>query len=207
MRELICSTLARQSSRYAVVAQAGSAAEALAVCSEAAPDLVVLDIHLPDRSGLEIIPELRRASPGARILLCTAFASEDRLLDAIRAGADGFVEKTHSWKDFLNAVDCVSTGERYFRSSCQMIDPVVPKSAAAATGAPLFVLSPREREVLCGIAQGSTSKEIAARLSISVQTVETHRGNLMSKIDVHNVAGLVLFAVQNGFVKVPERGS
>lgn len=118
MRELICATLSRQSSRYEVLGEAGNGAEAVTLCERLSPHLVILDINLPGESGIEILPELRRACPSARILLRTAFATEDRILDSIRSGADGFVEKTNTWSDFLDAVDRVSNGERYFRSAC-----------------------------------------------------------------------------------------
>jgi DNA-binding NarL/FixJ family response regulator len=199
MRELICATLSRMSSRYKVLDHVGTAAEAIAACREHEPDLLILDVHLPDGDGINAVPELRRVAPSTRILLCTAFASEDRIADALRSGADGFVEKTNTWSDFLDAVDRVSRGERCFRSTCV----AVPLSAPKAPAAPKPSLSPREREILALIAEGSTSKEIGAKLNISVQTVETHRGNLMSKLGTHNVAGLVLFAVRNGFIKLP----
>lgn len=200
MRELICATLARQSARYEILAEAGNAAEAVSACEAHAPDLVILDIHLPGASGIEAVPAIRRACPTARILLCTASASEDRILDSIHSGADGFVEKTNTWNDFLDVVDRVSKGERCFRSHF----PAPAHGVAEATNlAPKAHLSPREREVLTLIAHGHTSKEIAAKLFISAQTVETHRSNLMSKLHVRNVAGLVLFAVRNGIIKLP----
>ena len=202
MRELICTTLAQQSSRYTVLGEARNAAEAIAACQELTPQLVILDINLPDRSGLEIVPEIKRVSSASRVLLCTAFATEDRIQESIQAGADGFVEKTHTWGEFLDAVDRVSKGERYFRSTSPCAPPS-PQTFDPALRVPKFHLSPREREVLTLIAQGSTSKEIANKLFISALTVETHRANLMSKLDVHNVAGLVLFAVRHGLVTVP----
>ena len=205
IRDLISATLSRQCSRYNVLAEVGSAAEAIAACAKLSPDLLILDIHLPDRNGIAAVADLKRVSPATRILLCTAFASEDRILDSIRSGADGFVEKTHTWNDFLEAVDCVNRGERYFRSTCtsSLSTPADHQRA----GDPKLALSPREREVLALIAEGRTSKEIASQLYISVQTVETHRANLMSKVGVHNVAGLVMSAVRTGLVRLQAGGS
>ena len=204
MRELICRALSRESSHYEVLAQAGSAAEAIAACERHRPDLLVLDINLPGRDGIDAVADVKRASPRTRVLLCTAFATEDRIADSMRCGADGFVEKTNTWDEFLAAVDHVSKGERYFHSSFGAGAPAAAETRPAQPAADREpALSPREREVLTGIAEGSTSKEIAAKLHISVQTVETHRSNLMSKLDVHNVAGLVLFAVRNGYIKLP----
>ena len=200
MRELISARLSRERPGYNVVAQVGDASSAIAACQHYAPDLVVLDINLPDRSGIEVVPEVKRVSPSTSILLCTAYASEDCFIDAIRSGAEGFVEKTNTWDDFIDVAHRVSDGERCFRSSCATTskgssEPVPPKAGRHAPP-----LTGREREVLALIAHGSTSKEIAAKLFISVKTVETHRASLLNKLRVRNVADLAIYAAQNGLV-------
>lgn len=200
MRELIGARLSRERSRFKVLAEVGDAAGAVAACEELSPDLLILDINLPDQSGIDAVPAVKRVSPSTSILLCTAFPTDDRIADAMRSGAEGFVEKTNTWDDFIDAVNRVSGGERYFRSSCPK-NPPLPKPAAAQTAAqPIAQLSQREREILTLIADGSTSKEIASKLSISVQTVETHRSNLMTKLRVRNMAGMVRYAVHCGLV-------
>ena len=198
MRELIGARLSRERSRYKVLAEVGDAAAAVAACRKLSPDLLILDINLPDQSGIDAVPELKRVSPSTSILLCTAFATDDRIAEAMRSGAEGFVEKTNTWDDFIDAVNSVSGGQRYFRSS----SPKVPmaRKAADRPSPPKVQLSLREREVLALIAEGSTSKEIASKLGISVQTVETHRSNVMSKLRVKNMAGMVLYAARNGLV-------
>lgn len=189
MRDLISRELTRHGKKYDVVAAVGSAAEAVTVCRRLTPNLLILDINLPDRTGVAAVPDIRRASPGTRILLCTAFPREDWLGKASDCGADGFVEKTNTWDDFLLAIDHVSRGQRYFCSG----------GAAHGGGtAGTARLTPREREVLKMIAQGMTTKEIAAKLFISIPTVETHRANLMTKTGGRNVAGLVRFAMSAG---------
>lgn len=202
MRDLIAATLKRQGERYDVVDSVGTAAAAISACKKLAPDLLILDINLPDQSGMDIVPEIMRVSPATHVLLCTAFPTADRLVEALRAGAKGFVEKTNSWDDFLGAVDRVGRGEQYFSSKSSGITPL---SRTALTQQPKrypgTALSPREHQVLRLIALGGTSKEIARQLFISVATVETHRTNLMSKLGVRNVAGLVLYAFQRGLVK------
>lgn len=202
IRELIGARLSRERARFKVLAEVGDAAAAVAACEELAPDLLILDINLPDRSGIEAVPEVKRVSPSTSILLCTAFPTDDRIADAMRSGAEGFVEKTNTLDDFLDAVNCVSGGERYFRSSRPKA-PTRPESQPKAPAAPKPQLSQREREVLALIAEGSTSKEIASKLFIGVQTVETHRANLLSKLGVRNMAGLVLYAARNGLVNPP----
>jgi DNA-binding NarL/FixJ family response regulator len=203
MRELIGARLAREHSRFKVLAQVGDAASAVAACRRFSPDLLILDINLPDQSGIDAVAELKRVSPETSILLCTAYATDDRIADAVRSGAEGFVEKTNTWDEFINAVHCVSGGERYFRSSSPKLRPVNEEPKARIPAEPKLPLSQREREVLSLIADGSTSKEIASKLFISLQTVETHRSNLMTKLRVRNMAGMVVHAVRLGLVKLP----
>src|SRR3954468_12290980 len=187
IRDLIARELTRGNKPYEVVAAVGTAAEAIAICRRLKPDLLVLDIKLPDQTGVAAVPDIRRASPATRILLCTAFPTEDWINEANRCGADGFVEKTNTWDDFLLAVDRVSSGQRYFCSG-----GALRRENAAKPG---IELTPREREIVKLIAEGMTTKEIATRLFISIPTVETHRANLMTKTGARNVAGLVRFAI------------
>lgn len=192
MRDLISRELTRSAKRYNVVASVGTAADAVAVCRRFEPHLLVLDINLPDRTGVAAVPDIRRASPATRILLCTAFSKEDWFDRASTCGADGFVEKTNTWNDFMLAVDRVSGGQRYFCSG-EGAD-----ARRQANGKATPKLTPREREILKLIARGSTTKEIAAQLFISIPTVETHRAHLMTKIAGRNVADLVRFAIDAG---------
>lgn len=192
MRDLIARELTRSPKHYNVVAAVGTAADAVAVCRRFEPNLVVLDINLPDRTGVAAVPEIRRASPATRILLCTAHAKEDWIGQASTCGADGFVEKTNSWDDFMLAVERVSAGQRYFCSSGG------PAATRQTRDRATSLLTPREKEILKLIARGLTTKEIAAQLFISIPTVETHRANLMTKTGGRNVAGLVRFAMDAG---------
>lgn len=201
MRELISTTLDRQDARYVVVASVGTAAEAIAASAKFLPNLLILDINLPGQSGIDIIPAIHHASPKTHVLLCTAFPKEDRLIDALRAGAKGFVEKTNTWDDFLGAVDRVGRGEQYFSSKSSGVTPLPREELAKKKPSSGVPLSRREREVISLIAQGSTSKEIATKLFISVATVDTHRTNVMAKVGVRNVAGLVLYAFQHRIVE------
>jgi DNA-binding NarL/FixJ family response regulator len=201
MRDLMARTLGQQSGRYLVLTAVGTAAEAIAACRELKPDLLILDINLPDQNGIDALPELRRVAPATRVLLCTGFPTDDRIADLAQTGAHGFVEKTHSWDEFLQAVEQVSHGEYYFCSHSAGIAPGsrrLEETGPTLGGAPLTA---REKEIITFISQGLTSKEIAAKLYISCATVETHRTNLMTKLGVRNVAELVSYAFRKGLVK------
>jgi DNA-binding NarL/FixJ family response regulator len=200
MRELITAMLARQDGRYKVVAEKGDAAAAIDACRELAPDLLILDINLPDASGIDAVPHIRKHAPGTRILLCTAFATDDRVFEALCSGADGFVEKTNTWDDFLEALERVSAGEHYFRSLRTAVSSPLDGSQLGSTP-PKTPLSPREKEVLTLIAHGQSSKEIAGKLHIGIGTVETHRARLLAKLKVRNVAGLVAYAFRSKLVR------
>jgi DNA-binding NarL/FixJ family response regulator len=203
MRELISAMLARQEGRYKVVAEKGDAAAAIAACKELAPDLLILDINLPDMSGIEAVPQIRKLASKTRILLCTAFATDDRVAEALRSGADGFVEKTNSWDDFIEAVQRVSGGENFFR--CQGVHASSDLNGGLnrrPRGAAAVRVSRREKEVLQLLAHGDSSKEIAAKLHIGVGTVETHRARLLSKFKARNVAELVASAFRSGLMRV-----
>jgi DNA-binding NarL/FixJ family response regulator len=197
MRELIIS---RESRAYQVIGSGEDAASAVTECEKWQPDLLVLDINLPDESGIRATPRIKKIAPKTRILLCTAYVSDECALEAARSGADGFVEKTNTWDDFIEAVDRVSRGERYFVSRGSS------SSEDAADGRDsVQTLTPREKEILTLIADAGSSKEIASKLGISVATVEKHRTNLMTKLRVRNVAGLVSFAFHSGLVRVFSR--
>lgn len=205
MRDVICAMFARHTDRYTVVGQAANAADAVKVCSETQPNLVLLDINLPDRSGVDVVPEIKKGSPQTRILLCTAFVSDDRIVDALRSGADGFVEKTNTWGEFADAVQRVSKGEHCFAARSSGLASSARHDAVDRTGnSSTPQLSQRETEILTLIAHGRTSKEVAAELGISVATVDTHRTNLMSKLQIRNVAGLVVYAFRSGLITLHE---
>lgn len=198
MRDLMARMLARQRRSYSVVASVGTAGEAIAACARFTPDLLVLDIRLPDKRGIDIVPEVKQVAPPTRVLLCTAFPVEETVACLARSGADGFVEKTNTWDEFLVAIDRVSRGERYFFSRSLAFSRPAPSTTT--NGGAAERLTPRQKEIVTLIARGLTSKDIAAKLHISVATVETHRNNLMAKLGVRNVAELVSRAFHSGWV-------
>jgi DNA-binding NarL/FixJ family response regulator len=201
MRDLIARTLARQTDHYQVLAAVGTAADAITACKQFQPDLLILDINLPDRSGIDALTDLQRVAPGMRILLCTAFPTDDRIVDLTKTGAHGFVEKTNTWDEFLQAVDRVSRGKYYFSLREAVPRRGVQELPATDRRTVQPYLTDRQREVAVLIADGFTSKEIAAKLHISVATVDTHRSNVMKTIGVRNAAGIASYAFRTGLVK------
>jgi two-component system, NarL family, response regulator NreC len=199
IRDLTARALSRQKTRYAVVAAVGTAADAVKTCKKLKPDLLILDINLPDKNGIDVLPELRRVASTTRVLLCTGFPTDERISDLAATGAHGFIEKTGSWDEFLRAIDSVSRGELYFCShSVQSLAASRLRTVPPSACHPRFTA--RENEVIELIARGYTSKEIASKLHISIATVETHRTNVMTKLGARNVAGIVSYAFRAGLV-------
>jgi DNA-binding NarL/FixJ family response regulator len=178
-----------------VVGEAGDAAEALTLIGDSTPDLVVLDITLPDGSGLDLIAEFKSRSPASRILVLSMHNNPAYVERAIAAGAHGYLIKTASPELLRNAVRLVADGGTLFEAK-----------AMAPKGTALAELTPRERDILSAIADGLRNREIADRLSISPRTVESHRESLMRKLDIRTIAGLTRFAIAHGLTNEPPAG-
>lgn len=177
---------------------AATAAEAIRLCRQTKPTLLLLDAGMAGRTHL--IPEVRRVSATTRILLYCTSANAQDVYGAIRAGADGFVEKSCSRAEFLKAVDVVTQGENFLCARSVNMLTLAVRTLTVNGSHGRDELTPREREVLVLIATGDTSKEIARRLSIGVSTVESHRANLMAKVRARNVAQLIQYASKNGLL-------
>lgn len=187
-----------------VVAEAGDGETALRLAAETRPDLVVLDLSLPGISGLEVTASLRELLPDVKVLILSVHDHPEYVLGAVRAGAQGYLRKDTSPAELREGLRAVARGESYFSP------PVARHLTAAVRGEVepgddhelrLARLTPREREVLVGVAAGETSRAIAARLGLSPRTVESYREGLARKLDIRSVAGLVRFAMDAGLVK------
>ena len=178
-----------------VIAEASDGHEALRRAHEHPPDVAVLDIAMPHLNGLETARRLRETVPQTKIVLLTMHTEEPYVLEALQAGTVGYVLKTQAAGDLVQAIRDVLQGAVYL--SPRVTNTVVQ---AYLTGAslPPDPLTTREREVLQRIAEGQTTKEIAAHLGLSVKTVESHRVNLMRKLDIHETATLVRYAIRRG---------
>lgn len=187
---------------FDVVGEAASGADAIRLADEHEPDVIVLDVSMPGGTGLEVIGELRRVAPQARVLILSVHDEPEYVLQAVRAGANGYLRKDSSPSELRDAVRAVDRGESFFSPAMavRLSDALRVESSRMARVSRLSLLTSRERDVLEGIANGETNKEIAARYGISPRTVETHRESLMRKLEIHSVAGLTRFAVEEGLV-------
>lgn len=180
-----------------IVGEAGNGVETVELAKALKPDVVVMDVMMPGLNGIEATRRIRQASPQIRVLALSVHRDSVYVREIIRAGAEGYLLKESADTDLLAAVRAVAEGNSYL--SPEVAGAVLKDYRKHATN-PLDLLSAREREILQLIAEGRTNKEIAARLNLSVYTVDGHRTRIMEKLDLHSVGELVRFAVRNGLV-------
>jgi DNA-binding NarL/FixJ family response regulator len=187
-----------------VVGEAGDGHDALRLVEKLRPEVVLLDIGLPGLSGLEVAGRITRLDASIRVVILSMHTSEEFVLRALRAGCAGYLLKDSAVSELEVAVRAVARGETYLSPavSKRVVDDYVRRSGGAVN--PLEALTPRQREILQLAAEGHSSKDIAQRLGISYRTVEGHRAQLMERLGVHDLAGLVRFAVRVGLI-TPQR--
>ncbi|MBX7120325.1 MAG: response regulator transcription factor [Gemmatimonadaceae bacterium] len=184
---------------FTVVADVGSAEEALPIARAEQPDVVVMDITLPGMSGIEATEALCRERPGTRVLMLSVHDHPEYVLESVRAGASGYLRKDSLPAALREAVREVHGGRTHFQAGRSgTAEVTAPVLAAAAQR--LELLTRRERDVLVGIASGRSNKEIAAGLELSVRTVESYRETLMGKLGIKSTAGLTRFALESGLL-------
>ncbi|HSW51165.1 MAG TPA: response regulator transcription factor [Bryobacteraceae bacterium] len=191
---------------FVVVGEAESGIEAVHICKQLKPDIVMMDVSLPGLNGIEATIELLRHSPAAKVLILSMHDDEHSVVSAIRSGARAFVLKKASDHDLLDALRIVAKGGTYL--SPQVSDQLLRRIQrgdleSRAVPPALQSLSPRELQVMRMVAEGRTSKEIAELLDLGLQTVRSYRKTLMKKLGVNNVAGLTQVALAAGLTRVP----
>ena len=185
-----------------IVAEAGNGHEAVELTRQHHPDLVVMDICMKELNGLDATLHIRTENPGTPVIILSMHDSEDFVARAFRSGASGYLLKDSAESELELALSAAVRGETYLspRVSKRLVDAYL--RGAAQDTSPLSLLSPRQREILERVAHGRSTKEIAYDLGISVKTVETHRAQIMERLDIHDVAGLVRFAIRNRMISL-----
>jgi DNA-binding NarL/FixJ family response regulator len=186
-----------------VVGAARDGVSAVHLAGELKPTIVLMDVSMPQLNGIEAARKIHAEHPGIGIIMVSMHADRRYVVAALRVGARGYLLKDSASDDLLEAIDRVSAGEIYLSASMSgriVLDFV----AADRTGAEsaYSILSPREREVLQLIAEGHSTKDTAARLGVSVKTVETHRKQIMDKLDLHSIAELTKYAIREGLTEI-----
>jgi DNA-binding NarL/FixJ family response regulator len=180
-----------------VVAEAANGHEAVRLAVELLPDVAVLDFAMPLLNGLDAAKEIRRRAPRTRTILLTVHTEDHYVLEAVRAGVNGYVVKTQAAADLVQAI-------REIRGNAIYLSPTISRAVVEAyfdkATPPGDVLSSRERQVLQLVAEGKTTKEIAGVLGVSIKTADSHRARIMRKLDIHDTAGLVRFAIRRGLI-------
>jgi len=196
--------LIRLNPDWEVCAEVMNGRAAVERAKELNPDLVILDLGMPVLNGLEATRLILQNDPRVKVLILT-MADGDRVVrDAFAAGARGFVLKSDAGRDLVAAIQALQYGNTFFTSRVSeiVLSGFLEYAQSAKGESMLPNLAPREREVLQLLAEGESSKDVADLLGISTKTAETHRSNLMQKLDLHSVAELVLFAVRNGIIQI-----
>jgi DNA-binding NarL/FixJ family response regulator len=197
-------SLFEQQPGWEVAGEAGDGREAVAKAKELKPDVTVLDIGMPSLNGLEATRQMLKQDSRAKVLILTTHDSDPLIHEVLDAGARGYVLKSDAGRDLVSAVDAVRRNKTFFTAKvAQMVlDGYLDKKPRPADGeTPRSRLTPRQREIVQLLAEGKSSKEVAVALNLSVKTVETHRANIMRRLECHSVSELVRYAIRNNIIQ------
>ena len=196
MREGLKGLLEREG--FTVIAEASDGREAVRLAEKGHPDVAILDLAMPQLNGLDAARQIVRSSPRTKAIILTMHTEDPYVLEALRAGVGGYVLKTQAAADLLQAIREVTRGAIYLSPG---VSRALVDAYRARTDLPADPLSPREREVLQLVAEGKTTKEVAVVLGVSTKTAESHRTRIMEKLDIHETANLVRYAIRRGIVR------
>jgi len=192
--------------RFEVVGEAGSGSKGLMMARQLKPDLVLVDISLPDQSGIQLTRELRSLLPETRVMMVSMHTKIDYVVESMRAGAVGYMVKESAPDRLLKGLEAITNDEYFLDSSLshEVVKRLIefPIQEAKVSDASYRTLTPREQEILRLLAEGLPTKEIADKLFISPKTVENHRTNIMNKLDLHSAHDLVRYAAKLGLIDV-----
>ncbi|HVB29742.1 MAG TPA: response regulator transcription factor [Terriglobia bacterium] len=197
-------TIIESQAGWTIVAEARNGSDAVSQALETQPDIALLDITMPELNGLEAAKQILKQLPGTQVLILTMHESDELVREVLAAGARGYVLKTDARRDLVNAVRFLSEGRPFFTSTvAEMVlegfrHGQAPAKAEIAVG---DRLTSRERQIVQLLAEGKTSKEIATALDISTKTADTHRANLMRKLNLHSLVDIVRYAIRNKMIE------
>ena len=183
---------------FAVVAEASNGREAMHLCAVHHPEVAVLDLAMPLLNGIDAAQEINKSNTRTNVVLLTMHTEDHLVVESLRAGVKGYVLKTNAYEELVQAIRCVCAGQMYFTPG---ISRTIVEAFLRQDKVPVNPISERERQILQLIAEGKTNKEVASILGISVRTAESHRSNLMEKLNIHDAAGLVRYAIRIGLIE------
>jgi two-component system, NarL family, response regulator NreC len=185
-----------------VIGEAADGLEALRLCSELSPDLLIIDISMPLMNGIEVASRAHKLEAAPGVIILSMHADESYIMRALAAGARGYLVKDATDEDLIPAVRAVAAGKPFFSPTVAavLMEDYVRQLRARGLSDSYELLTVREREILQLLAEGRSNKEVAALLDVGLSTVETHRANLMQKLNLHNTAEIVLYAVRKGII-------
>jgi DNA-binding NarL/FixJ family response regulator len=189
---------------WEVCGEASTGREAVTAAASLRPDIVVMDISMPDMNGLEATREILKDNPGAEVLILSMYESDQMVHDMFSAGARGYLLKQDAGEELIAALDAVRQHKPFFTSRVSEVvltGYLARDAAAAPANSPSSRLSPRESQIVKLVSEGKCNKEVADILSISVKTVESHRAHIMGKLGLHSVADLVRYAIRNKLIE------
>jgi len=199
MREGLRSLLENEE-RFSIVGEADNGQEAVELARKLMPHLVVMDVSMPDLNGIEATRRILEENPNIKVVALSGHSNMVFVREILDAGASAYVLKSRAYEDLIRAVDEVMAGRKYLTPdiAAGVVSEYVELSSSSGKDPAFVMLTPREREVLQQLAEGRSTKEMADALSVSVKTVETHRRNIMEKLNLHTVAALTKYAVREG---------
>jgi two-component system response regulator NreC len=185
---------------FSVVAEASNGNDAITLVAKHKPSVAILDISMPGKNGIEATGVIKREHPSTKVLILTIHENEEYVYQMVRAGANGYVLKDAGKKELFAAVRAVAAGERFFSPGISkiIIEEFIRRAQAENVPSSLSPLTKRETQILSYIALGLKNPEIAEKLFLSVRTIDTHRTNIMYKLNIHNTAQLVRYAIEHG---------
>ncbi|MCK4403505.1 MAG: response regulator transcription factor [candidate division Zixibacteria bacterium] len=194
--------LLEEESDLQVVGEAANGREAVKKATELKPDVILMDIAMANLNGLEATKQIKKVLPDIKVIMLTMHKNEEYILQSFQAGASGYILKEGAVEELVSAIRSIHQDKSFLSPTISktLIDAYLRKMETGKTATPFDLLTDREREVLQLIAEGYTNREVAKSLFISVKTVEAHRAHIMQKLNIHDIAKLVKYAIQKGLV-------